>query len=412
MGILDSILGTGQGSGSPTAAPGEPYQPGMLGGLQAYLAPGMYQARQQGFAQKQAYDALRGTGQAPADMAGALATNPQMMQQAGGAYLPSAPEAMSVPGPFGEPNILQKKTAPGGNLQVDQLQVGAGGPPGTTTNPSAAPLPPGRLPGSLAGGVEAIKAGKGRGESLEQLLQYVPPGGRDLVANIIGGDQDPKDLSSRGQDRDLAIKYANAIGGKDYSANDYAARAKYRAGYQNKAIGNTGGQAVSLGAGLEHLAETSDATVAMHNRGGPASGISHLWNKTVNEGLGSAAAPAASLDTASTKYSGEMARFLTGGHPAEGTMAQYKKPYGPDRRPDEYAAALQADLDLIEGKENEMRRARDTAVGDKDLALKHYPIGEGAAYDTLKARIRHNIAVLKGETTEAPQSGWSNFKVH
>lgn len=153
MGILDTILGTGQGSGKPNDT--SPYQPGMLGGLQAQFAPGMYAARQQGFNQQNTYqDLMNQPGMDPAK-ARAAATDPEHFSYKAGIQqqqLASVARGLQQSGMSPEqaqmyalnPDLLKEMAkpqvvAPGGRLDSGLPLGGPGGssqgPPGTTTSP-------------------------------------------------------------------------------------------------------------------------------------------------------------------------------------------------------------------------------------------------------------------------------------
>ena len=191
------------------------------------FAPQMYAAMQQKQQQKATEDALSGMGgQMPPGMAHGMAVNPQLMQQAGAAYLPSAPEMKVIPGPGGTSSLLQSKVGPGGNIQANPINVGAsagataspqqaGAAAGATASPQQAgaalpgqgsqagrpqppPTRPGVIPGSAGDMQDKILWGRQNGLSKDELLQFVPTALQDEVKGVLDGTQSVKDLSTRG----------------------------------------------------------------------------------------------------------------------------------------------------------------------------------------------------------------------
>ena len=155
MGILDSLFG-GQQSQDPNQLQG----PGYAEKLSAMLAPGLHQALQQAREQQMTKAALSqmGGNPLPPGMAPALASNPELMRQAGGAYLPSPGKVEQVPTPGGGAVFMQSGQAPGGGAYVKPLNIGAApGAPGQQPIPGPGdtahqlPPPPPTKPGVIAG---------------------------------------------------------------------------------------------------------------------------------------------------------------------------------------------------------------------------------------------------------------------
>ena len=138
MGILDSLLGAvPQDPNGPIQSYGA-RNPDSLGmRLASMLAPDLYKSRMEQRAQAAAELGLSDTSNTN-NMAHAMALNPQLLQQAGGAYLPSAPQVHTITNPLdGSTQIFQSKTQPGGNASFSPLPVTPLGAP-----PAAAPAAP------------------------------------------------------------------------------------------------------------------------------------------------------------------------------------------------------------------------------------------------------------------------------
>jgi len=173
-GILDFLMGTGQGSGS--ANDQGPYQPGAVEGLKAYLAPGSAAARQAARGQQDTYQALMGQPGMTPEQARAFATDPShsayqagLAQKALAATQAGLQEGGITPAKAGmlavNPKILEEQAkpqviAPGAHLDAGIDLGGAGGAPAAPPPlPGAPSLPaPGMPP---AGGAPQPTSGMG-----------------------------------------------------------------------------------------------------------------------------------------------------------------------------------------------------------------------------------------------------------
>lgn len=401
-GLLDTLFG---GGGDQQQQPPQGPAPLSLGDrMAAVYSPDLYKARQQKQQQTATYQAMRQNG-ASHEQAMALAQNPQFFESGQGAYMPSAPTLEQVPGAFGETSLLQKKTGPGGNIQLSQLGVGGppgaqpGAQPGTTQNPQQAAQPPAQqtsqgtaIPGSIAATERAIVEGRARGMTAEQLLQAVPAGGRDTVRAVLEGRQDPKELSMRQQDRDLVIRFAHAID-PQFDENRAQAVNKYRKDYADKSIGKVGGQVQSLGTTLEHLESTLDAGADLHNVNLGLQWPSH-WVNTGRQATTTQKAKAENFDTKTDLLSGETVRYITGAHGGQGDREQYKSRWSNAATPQELGSTAKAYLEMILGKAREMESARDTTITNPNIA-KNFPVLT-PQHQAIIQRLQTKINAMRG----------------
>ena len=255
------------------------------------FAPQMYAAQQARQEQELTQNALSNMGgqPLPPGMAAALARNPQMMQQAGGAYLPSAAKSLQIPGAFGQTSLLQERQEPGGNISATPITVGA---PGTTssaaqaTTPAVAPgatpaAQPGAIPGSTGALQDQIVAARKAGANRDQLISMVPAGGTELVKSVLDGTQTVKDLATRGvgeNDRTSVIRLAHLID-PSWDENRSEALNTYRKSYMNQTPGSVGFQRTAAGTFLGHLNDALDQQVAQHSVGTPIEPLNQQLNQ-------------------------------------------------------------------------------------------------------------------------------------
>ena len=108
--------------------------------MQMAYTPHMYQ-QEQLRAQQAATEQALGPLGVPESMRHAMALDPNLLKQFGGAYGPGESEIMQIPTEGGGSITVQKRRLPGGQYEVKPINFGATPPPGTTTNPTQAVSP-------------------------------------------------------------------------------------------------------------------------------------------------------------------------------------------------------------------------------------------------------------------------------
>ena len=405
------------------------------------FAPQMYAAQQARQEQELTQNALSNMGgqPLPPGMAAALAHNPQMMQQAGGAYLPGPAKSLQIPGAFGQTSLLQERQQPGGNISATPITVGA---PGTTSSaaqattpavaPGAAPAAqPGAIPGSTGALQDQIMAARKAGANRDQLISMVPAGGAELVKSVLDGTQTVKDLATRGvgeNDRTSVIRLAHLID-PSWDENRSEALNTYRKGYMATGTqGTVGFQRQSGDTTLNHLDSVLDSATAMHNSDSLIGPAANLENRVRGWG-GEQGALQDTFDAKTDMLAGETDKFISGKAATEGGTKQYKEKWSRNQTPRQTAAAASAYLDMVVGKKDALEKERNENFGSPEAASA-YPIG-GPVFDAKVAALRAKIAAMKAAgtaqagTLRTPQEavatvtpaapttngGWTNFRV-
>ena len=397
-GLLTGLLGSAFG--------GSPGSDSTFGERMAMnFAPQMYAAMQQRQQQKATEDALSQMGgQLPPGMASGMAKNPQLLQQAGAAYLPSAPEMKQIPGPFGTTSLLQTKTQPGGNISATPLAVG--GAPATTANPGApaavAPAAPaGTIPGSTGNIQDQIMAARKAGASRDQLLTMIPGSGADLVKSVLDGTQTVKDLATRGvgdSDRTSVIRLAHLVD-PNWDENRSESLNKYRQGYMATGTqGTVGFQRQAYGTTLQHLDTALDSALDMHQSDADIAPAAHLENRIRAMG-GDQSGKVNNFDTKTGLLAAETDKFISGKAATEGGTKEQKSKWDVNATPRETAGAAQAYLDMLQGKVKDMEDERNANFGGGDTAkgaeaAKAYPI-QLPEHEAKIASIQSKIAKLR-----------------
>ena len=421
MGILDSLLGGQQQD--PTQLQG----PGYAEKLSAMLAPGLHQALQQAREQKATEAALSGMGgnPLPPGMAHGMALNSALMQQTGGAYLPSAGKVEQVPTPGGGVTFMQSGQGPGGGAYVNPLNIGAApGAPSAAASP-VNPTPPGVLPGQqlipgtpgdtahqlppppptkpgvIAGTAgdmqDKILWGKQNGYKPDDLLQFVPDAWRGEIQSLWNGTQSVKDLSTRGAisegNRSTFLNLAHQMN-PDWDENRSEALNTYRKSYMNQTPGSVGFQRTASGTFLGHLNDALDQQVAQHSVGTPIEPLNQQLNQ-VSQYVHRDASSAANA-TATTVHSmaTELDKFLGGRAATDTGVKNVEDKWNVQASPQHNAAAAQSWLTLMEDKERELEQDRDSNFG-KSAGAAQLPI-RTPEHEALKAQIRAKIAALRG----------------
>ena len=433
MGILDSLFG-GQQSQDPNQLQG----PGYAEKLSAMLAPGLHQALQQAREQQMTKAALSqmGGNPLPPGMAPALASNPELMRQAGGAYLPSPGKVEQVPTPGGGAVFMQSGQAPGGGAYVKPLNIGAApsapaptaaaltsqgvnptppgvlpgqqptpGTPGDTAHqlPPPPPTKPGVIAGTAGDMQDKILWGKQNGYKPDDLLQFVPDAWRGEIKSLWDGTQSVKDLSTRGAisegNRSTFLNLAHQMN-PSWDENRSEALNTYRKGYMATGTqGTVGFQRQSYDTTLNHLNTVLDSAADMHNSDSIVGPAANLGNRIRGMG-GAQGALQDTFDAKTDMLAGETDKFISGKAATEGGTKQYKEKWSRNQTPRQTAAAAEAYLNMVQGKKEALEKERNENFGSAEAASA-FPIGTN---DEPKiAQIKAKIAAL--EATGTAQAG-------
>ncbi len=424
MGILDSAL--------PKEG-GPPPADSFWDRFRAEFAPGAYQAHRDSQREQATYSGL---GQyASPEQARAMAMNPQYFAAGQGAYLPAAPQISQMTNAEGQVIPIQVRnpggpaghTLTGGNIPVDEGDVSA--PVG---QPSAAPPAPGAVvPNVTPGGGAAPAAGApalGGG-----VVPPATPGVRRTLSNLPGGMSDAKALvkqAAEGGDPDALdaaltkvpqgdlvkavlenrmalseIKQtkgehpANTVRQLVLAANPNFNEIKnekagsYVKSYMGSEPNTIGGQVTALGTSLHHLNDSAGRQLDLDNRDANFAAGATGANKITGM-FGEKANKVAGQNLAVKTASDEMAKFLTGKAPAEGTLSEYHSAFPtPFDTPRVAGEKYNAMADLIEKRMNEMESKRDENFSQTKVA-KDYPIATAKHREAIK-ELRAKAAELK-----------------
>jgi hypothetical protein len=396
-GILPRMLGRGGGV-LPLAAPGNALddnpnailgylagalQGGNLGqsigrGLAGFVQGAGLDA--QGEALPATYAALTRSG-LPTPLAHAAALNPDLLKLVAPEYFGGFKVVQTGEDPLGGKTF--KLQGPAGRLyDIPERQVARQAPGAPASEGYFAPGVT-RVDPRLAG---------------EDYLAQFSPEVQAAVKAYTGGEAMPDGDARKGfaaAVKTIARKYAADLG---TSADDasFARRRQYRDGMTASDPSSAGSRRDAANAALEHLGAVSDLLAELSKQDWftayLARGASALESMTADQ-----AGKLNALNGALDRYGGAIAGVHGGG--GEGARSRALARFAATAHPREFAAALQAERDLVHGRLKAMEQARDAALG---------PSGGGgveiisAPAARALARIEENIARLRGNSEVAP----------
>ena len=429
MGLLDSLFGGQQQPQDPNQLQG----PGYAEKLSAMLAPGLHQALQQAREQQITKAALSQMGGSPLPpgMAPALASNPELMRQAGGAYLPSPGKVEQIPTPGGGAVFMQSGQAPGGGAYVKPVPIGsAQGPAVTAPAPQAAPLPAAAAPASVSEGAQPrqlplppptkpgviegtagdmqdkVMWAKQNGYKPEDMLQFVPDAWRGEIKALWDGTQSVKDLSTRGTiaegNRSTFLNLAHQMN-PNWNENNSEALQTYRKSYMNQTPGSVGFQRTAAGTFLGHLNDALDQQMAQHSANTPIEPLNNQLNQVTQSLWRDPAARANATGTTIHSMATELDKYLGGRAATDTGVKEVENKWDVNASPKHNAAAASSWLTLMEDKEKELGQDRDSNFKKAGVAggADELPIAT-PEHEALKAQIRAKIAKLRGDTPSEP----------
>ncbi len=328
-------------------------------------------------AQVAAYQAVRASGGSEAQ-ALAAASNPEVFKAL-------APEL------FGAPKVVQTGEDMYGGKQF-QLQQGRNFSPipGQGSASGAAP--------SLGGDINHNLAG-------EEYLAQFPPEVQSAVKNYVEGKSMPTGNPRKGFTQAvkmIAQKYGDEIG---LPADDtsFAARRTMRTQLSSTTPGSMGGQVNFGNTSLEHLMEVAKSAEALKNQDWYLTWLS----QGVNSIRGLSTDQAAKVNALQTKvqhYGQEITKFYAGSPGGEAERNRFLQSISAAKTPQELAAAIQAERELIPGRMVQIENQIKTTLGEE--GAKKYPTirpGTQHALDEIDATVRR----MRGE--EAPKAEKSNL---
>lgn len=270
MGILDWMMGSGEGSSSPDNQKG-PYQYGLLDRMTAAHNPNFFAAQQGRREQQKIYNAAAeqtdpDTHQALTEAMKMALTNPQFFAANQQHYFPQNPELLNLNTPEG-PMLLNRDPRSGGIGPAPGTPGTGGAPaaggiapaPGTTTSPTAAiapssagapaaggdsaQMPPPAQPGSPKMGslpgviptesrlLDNVNNMKLKGYSRDQIIDALPATYRDAMKALVSGAEKLSDIAQRDPARKNTMMSLGAALGLDEALT--AARSKFVSQYND-----------------------------------------------------------------------------------------------------------------------------------------------------------------------------------
>jgi hypothetical protein len=402
-GILPRTLGRGGGV-LPLAAPGNALddnrnailgylagalQGGNVGqsigrGLSGFVQGAARDSREQ--ALPATYDALAQSG-LPAPLAHAATLNPDLLKLLAPEYFGGFKVVQTGEDAFGGKTF--KLQGPGGRLyDIAQRQAE-----------------------SAAGGAQAAASGDGyfapgvtrvdpRLAGEDYLAQFSPDV-QAAVKDYIAGETMPNGDARKGfaqAVKTIARKYAGDLGA---SADDatFARRRQYRDEMGKSDGASAGGRRAAANAALEHLGAVGDLLEEVSKQDWftnyLARGANALESMTADQ-----AGKLNALNAALDRYGGAVAGVHGGQRGGEGARARALARFAATAHPREFAAALQAERDLVHGRLKAMEGERDAVLGRSGGGGGVEIISAPAA--RAPARIEENISRLRGNAPAGP----------
>jgi hypothetical protein len=396
-GILPRSLGRGGGV-LPLAASGNPlddnrnailgYLAGALQGgnpgqsigrgLSGFVQGAALDARQQ--ALPATYDALAQSG-LPAPIAHAATLNPDLLKLLAPEYFGGFKVVQTGEDAFGGKTF--KLQGPGGRpYDIAEREAGDGAPAVASGESYFAP------------GVTRVDPGLAGADYLAQFSPEV----QAAVKNYTAGEAMPNGDARKGfaqAVKTIARKYAGDLGA---SADDatFARRRQYRDEMGKSDGASAGGRRAAANAALEHLADASDLLEELSKQDWftayLARGTNALESMTADQ-----AAKLNALNAALDRYGAASAGFHGGPREGEGARTRALARFAATAHPREFAAALQAERDLVHGRVKAMEAQRDAVLGPGGgVEIISAPAGRALA------RIEENIGRLRGTTPAGP----------
>jgi hypothetical protein len=328
------------------------------------------------------YDALTRSG-LPAPLAHAAALNPDLLKLVAPEYFGGFKVVQTGEDPLGGKTF--KLQGPGGRLSdIAEPQAAREAP--------AAPA----SDGYFAPGVTRVDPRLAGDDYLAQFSPQV----QAAVKTYMGGDAMPDGDARKGfaaAVKTIARKYATDVG---TSADDatFARRRQYRDAMRESDGASAGGRREAANAALEHLGAVSDLLeelskqdwfIAYLQRGANA-----LESMTADQ-----AGKLNALNGALDRYGAAIAGVHGGPRGGDGARSRALARFASTAHPREFAAALQAERDLVHGRLKAMEGERDAVLG---------PSGGGgveiisAPAARALARIAENIGRLRGNAPAKP----------
>jgi hypothetical protein len=395
-GILPRMLGRGGGV-LPLAAPGNPLddnrnailgylagalQGGNLGqsigrGLAGFVQGAARDAREQ--ALPATYAALTRSG-LPAPLAHAAALNPDLLKLVAPEYFGGFKVVQTGEDAFGGKTF--KLQGPGGRLyDIPERQAES------VASPANAPAGD----GYFAPGVTRVDPRLAGEDYLAQFSPAVQAAAKTYVAGEAMPDGDPRKGFAAAV-KTIARKYAADVG---TSADDttFARRRQYRDAMRERDPSSAGGRRDAANAALEHLGAVSDLLAELSSQDWftayLARGANALESMTADQ-----AGKLNALNGALDRYGAAIAG-VHGGQGADGARSRALARFAATAHPREFAAAVEAERDLVHGRLKAMEQARDAVLGPGG--------GGGGGVEIISApgaralaRIAENIARLRG----------------
>ncbi len=424
MGLLDSALPT-QGGPAPDR---------FWDRFRAEFAPGAYQAHKDSLREQATYAGMNEFSKNNPGQAMAMALNPQYFAAAQGAYLPAAPQVSQMTNAEGQVIPIQVRnpggpaghTLTGGNIPVDEGDVtpqvggGATAPPApgavvpNVTSGGAAPAagapslgggvaPPAtpgvrrtlsNLPGGMGDAKALIKqaAENGDPEALDAAWSKVPQG--DLAKAVFDNRMSLSEIKqTKGEHPANTVRQLVLAANPSFNELKNEKAGSYVKSYMGSEPNTIGGQLTALGTSLHHINDSAGRQLDIDNRDANFAAGATGANKITGM-FGEKANKIGGQNLAIKTASDEIAKFLTGKAPAEGTLSEYHQafptPFDTPRVAGEKYNAL---ADLVEKRMNEMESKRDENFSNKKVA-QDYPIGSDKHRQAIK-ELRSKASELK-----------------
>jgi hypothetical protein len=236
-------------------------------------------------------------------------------------------------------------------------------------------------------GVDASKSGE---DYLKQFPAEIQQGVRNYVHGLSMPTGNPRKENIV---KIVANKYGADIG---MPADDstFKQRQNLRSQLTSGSASSMGGQLRNGTTAMEHLADTAESAVNLHNYSGLGiAPLAHVINK-LRGGTTDQQAAVKALEDAAGHYGQEITKFYAGSAGAEGERERFINSLGGTLSPAELSSVLQTELNLIPAKMDQIREEIGTTLGpgniDQEMQQKV------ARQDAARQRIQAAIGQLRG----------------
>lgn len=365
---------------------------------QNQLALQQYQIALQQQNMKATFAALQKMGASPEEALAAAAGNQDIMKAVVAKYV--EPAGQWVQGPtdqFGgtHPGVFNPRSqtfTPASQLPLGAITQGAG--PGAQSDGSQAG-PAGSS--FFAKGVTAVDSDLVGDDYLKQFSPEV----RAAVLNYIDGKTMPSGYSRPGfvqTVKAIAQKYSNDIG-QPADDTTFVARRQMRNQLSSANPSSIGGQLNAGNTAMDHLADVSDAAVALNNYPGEVPGfgsvapLAHAENALRGWFSGTQSPKVKALMDAAQHYGQEITKFYAGSPGGEQERQRFMTSINGVNTPAELASVIQQERILMEGRLASLGDQIQGTLGDR--GTQQYPVVRPKSTKALD-RITQNIGVLQG----------------